>query len=260
VTEPFELHRAGEYRRQVRASLARVWENVFDWEHLPALHARDFESVALHESGEWGWRGEITLPGGRRQALQMIADKPAGSYVVTTLEGVGAGTEIRTRLTERARHRTDVHVEFFAPIADPARLKMIGDAYVAVYTRLWDEDEAMMLAREAALRRRRTKPAPLVLGAEADIRARLPMHVEFGGSPFRIVEIDGRLHAHALTCPHWLGPLDAPLDGTVVRCPWHGYTFDVCTGKSADGRGLALQAPPRVEISDGSVRLLPASA
>jgi nitrite reductase/ring-hydroxylating ferredoxin subunit len=32
-------------------------------------------------------------------------------------------------------------------------------------------------------------------------------------------------------CPHKGGPLaEGPLDGTVVTCPWHGFTVDVRTG------------------------------
>jgi hypothetical protein len=33
------LHLAATYAREVEAGTARVWENVFDWEHFPALHA-----------------------------------------------------------------------------------------------------------------------------------------------------------------------------------------------------------------------------
>jgi nitrite reductase/ring-hydroxylating ferredoxin subunit len=34
-------------------------------------------------------------------------------------------------------------------------------------------------------------------------------------------------------CPHFGGPLDdAPVDDRgIVTCPWHGYRFDVRTGR-----------------------------
>ena len=69
------------------------------------------------------------------------------------------------------------------------------------------------------------------------------------------------LMAYAATCPHWLGPLDAtPVVDGCVRCPWHGYRFDVRSGGSADGRGLRLATPPRVLIEEGQVELRPADS
>jgi hypothetical protein len=29
---------AATYKREVHAGIERIWENVLDWEHLPALH------------------------------------------------------------------------------------------------------------------------------------------------------------------------------------------------------------------------------
>jgi nitrite reductase/ring-hydroxylating ferredoxin subunit len=179
---------------------------------------------------------------------------------VTTLEGPGAGSEIRVRLTPRAPKETGVEVEFHVHEHRPERLEMIGARYVDVYRRLWDEDEAMMIARERALGRRKRRSmssnAPKTLGALADVRAQLPFVVSFGGEQFRLVDLDGAIVAHAATCPHWLGPLDdAAVEGGRIVCPWHGYAFDVASGESCDGRALRLAAPPRVLVADGVVRL-----
>jgi nitrite reductase/ring-hydroxylating ferredoxin subunit len=95
----------------------------------------------------------------------------------------------------------------------------------------------------------REHPRRLVLGPPEDVRARAPFCVELGGRSYRIVELGGELVAHAAVCPHWLGPLrGAPVEDGCVRCPWHGYRFDLRTGRSADGRGLRLPPAPRVEI------------
>jgi nitrite reductase/ring-hydroxylating ferredoxin subunit len=254
---------AGRYTRTVRASLARVWENVFDWEHLPSLHARDFAACTLIDSGDWGWRARlVSQPGdeARAQIIELRADRATGRYVVTTLEGPGRASEIRTALTQRAAHETDIDVGFHVPETDTARLSWIGARYIETYRRLWDEDEAMMRGRERALRRRRprTTARRRRLGGLAEVRARLPLLVTFGGERFRVVELDGALVAHGADCPHWLGPLDqAPLErGGVVRCPWHGYAFDVASGRSCDGRGLRLAEAPRVEIVDDDVVLV----
>lgn len=253
---------AGRYTRTVRASLARVWENVFDWEHLPSLHARDFAACTLIDSGDWGWRVRLLShprDESKAQIVELRADRPAGHYVVTTLEGPGAGAQIRTQLVMRAAHETDIDVGFHVPESDKARLSWIGARYIETYRRLWDEDEAMMRGRERALRRRRPKTTAKRrrLGPVSEVRARLPLLVTFGGERFRVVELNGALVAHGADCPHWLGPLDhAPLERGVVRCPWHGYAFDVATGRSCDGRGLRLAEAPRVEVVDDDVVLV----
>lgn len=260
---PPALARAGVYRREVKASLARIWENVFDWEHLPSLHANDFAACALVDRGRWGWRIRlVNQPGDetKAQILELRVDRPKKRYCVTTLEGPGAGSEIRVQLTPRAPRETDVEVEFHVLEPRPERLALIGERYVEVYRRLWDEDEAMMIARERAQgrlkRRTMSSRAPKKLGALDAVRAKLPLLVSFGGERFRLVDLDGAIVAHAATCPHWLGPLDeAPINDSCIMCPWHGYAFDVRTGESADGRGLKLATPPRVVIADGVVSL-----
>jgi nitrite reductase/ring-hydroxylating ferredoxin subunit len=253
---------AGTYRRTIRAGLDRVWENVFDWEHLPALHEQDFHAVELLDSGSWGWRVRlINQPGdpSRAQVIAMSADKRAHRYNVVTLHGPGKGSEIRTTLSPRSRQSTGVAVEFFVPrgVRD---LPAIAQRYREIYTRLWDQDEAMMMRRARVLARRRrsrrSNPRRKVLGPVDSVRARVPLIVEFGGEPFRIVELEGALVAHAATCPHWLGPLDeaAVVDGC-IRCPWHGYKFDIRTGASVDGRNFMLPRPPQVVVQSGVVSL-----
>ena len=260
--QPCPLGFAGRYERVVNASLARVWENVFDWEHLPALHAEDFLAVDLLECADWGWRLRlVNQPGDwdKAQTIEMRADRAAGLYCAVTLDGPGAGTEIRTRLEPRSPHRTSVIVEFHVPESRPDRLARIGGRYAEIYRRLWDQDEAMMVVRERALaarRRRARTPRARKLGAFEAVRAATPMVVNFGGKRFRIVELDGRLIAHAATCPHWLGPLDGvPVQNGVIRCPWHGYVFAIRTGRSCDGHSLRLDPAPQVSVENGWVFL-----
>jgi nitrite reductase/ring-hydroxylating ferredoxin subunit len=179
--------------------------------------------------------------------------------VTRTLRGAGQGTEIWTRLAPRAGDETAIEVEFLVPdVADGAR-DALGRAYLALYERLWDEDEAMMRRREAELRALRARPrgeadAPdVALGRLADLRARLPLVVECGGRAYRVVELEGGLAAHATVCPHRLGPLDAcAVEDGALRCPWHGYRFDARTGEGLDGRRLHLPPAPRVAIDAGA--------
>ena len=96
------LRLAGIYRRQVNASLARIWENVFDWEHLSHLHSGSFAECALMDAGPWGWRVALTAIGApAAQVIEMRADCEKNSYTTTTIKGIGAGTEIRVALSPR---------------------------------------------------------------------------------------------------------------------------------------------------------------
>lgn len=256
---------AGRYDREVAVGVGRVWENVLDWEHLPALHAGQFHSIALLDSGPQGWRARVlNQPGDAAQAqiIEVRIDRASGRYCSATVEGPGAGTEIWTTLTPLANDRTAVAVTFHVSETRPDRLGRIGARYGQVYARLWDEDEAMMVERERALiarlSRSRDPVLPLNLGSIDDLRATLPRLVTFGGERFRLIELEGQLIAHAATCPHWLGPLgDGPVVDGCIRCPWHGYGFDVRTGASSDGRGLALAPAPRVSVEQGEVILFP---
>lgn len=47
-----------------------------------------------------------------------------------------------------------------------------------------------------------------------------------------VANVDGRLHALDGLCPHQGGPLGrGTLHGTTLTCPWHGWQFDVTTGR-----------------------------
>ena len=258
MTQARALHLAGTYRRRVGASLARIWENVFDWEHLAHLHDGSFAECTLIDSGSWGWRVNLTtVDAPTAQIIELRADRASGRYTSTTLDGAGAGTEIRVALVSVEPDRVDVTVDFHIPESRSDRLEALGAAYVAAYARLWDEDEAMMQQRERALAQRRTpdRTAPLLdLGDERTVRAALPIFFQFGGAPFRLVDLEGEIVAHSAICPHWLGPLDeAPVVDGEIRCPWHGYRFDVASGVCRAHPALTLAPAPVIELINGRI-------
>lgn len=251
------LQLAGTYHRRVRASLRRIWENVHDWEHLAHLHDDSFAACDLLDRGSWGWRARLVIAKGDEQVIELTADPDRGRYVSTTLEGTGVGTEIRVQLTPVAAALTDVSVEFHVPETRPERLPRIGEAYAAVYARLWDEDEAMMRERErmlAAIKSASAGPAEMDLGEAAAVRAQLPLIFGLAGRSFRLMELDGALIAHSTVCPHWLGPLgDAPVEDGTLRCPWHGYRFDVVSGACIGRPALKLDTAPAIRVENGRV-------
>lgn len=72
---------------------------------------------------------------------------------------------------------------------------------------------------------------------------------EADGISLAIVQPDGRDAPAVLAnrCSHRGGPLsDGEIDGSCIRCPWHGSEFDVATG--AVVRGPATVAQPAYEV------------
>ena len=52
------------------------------------------------------------------------------------------------------------------------------------------------------------------------------------GKEIAIFRKEGKLFAIDNLCPHEGGPLgEGTLNGTCVTCPWHGWQFDITTGK-----------------------------
>ena len=56
--------------------------------------------------------------------------------------------------------------------------------------------------------------------------------IRVDGKDVAIFNIDGQYYAMDDICPHMGAPLgEGTLDGENVICPWHGWTFNVKTGK-----------------------------
>ena len=63
--------------------------------------------------------------------------------------------------------------------------------------------------------------------------------VSANGCDIALCNVDGKFFALDNTCPHHGGPLgEGFLNGKTVTCPWHGWSFNVCTGESPVMSGL----------------------
>ncbi len=70
--------------------------------------------------------------------------------------------------------------------------------------------------------------------------------------PMALFNVGGEIFAINAVCPHRGGPLaGGKLTGSVVACPWHGWTFDVKTG-GPDHPGGHSVAAYEVKV-DGTV-------
>jgi nitrite reductase (NADH) small subunit len=55
---------------------------------------------------------------------------------------------------------------------------------------------------------------------------------QLDGRTVALANVEGELYAIDNTCLHRGGPLgQGELQGKVVTCPWHGWQYDVTTGK-----------------------------
>ena len=77
--------------------------------------------------------------------------------------------------------------------------------------------------------------------------------VDLNGKTLAVAIIDGVFHATHNTCLHRGGPLcGGSVEGKIVTCPWHGWQFDVTTGKSSQNPAVGVPCYP-VEIRGGEV-------
>ena len=76
--------------------------------------------------------------------------------------------------------------------------------------------------------------------------------VESGGVTVAVFNAGGqRFHACGALCPHEDGPLaDGWLEGDVVVCPWHGYDYDLATGRCRVDPDLAIPIYPVRVVGD----------
>ena len=59
--------------------------------------------------------------------------------------------------------------------------------------------------------------------------------VQVAGQAIALANVGGSFYAINNPCLHRGGPLgEGHLDGKVVTCPWHGWQYDVTTGKTIE--------------------------
>ncbi len=88
-----------------------------------------------------------------------------------------------------------------------------------------------------------------VVGRAADLPPGSRRIVAVGGREIGVFNVKGKYYALRNTCPHQSAPLclgevtglvvaDAPgelrwtRDGEILRCPWHGWEFDILNGRT----------------------------
>ena len=69
-----------------------------------------------------------------------------------------------------------------------------------------------------------------------------------GNKAVALANVEGKLYAINNTCLHRGGPLgQGTMNGEVVTCPWHGWQYNVTTGKVVQNPAVGVDCY-RVEV------------
>ena len=267
ASEDSRLDHVGSYRRRLPVSLDRMYENALDWQHLPFQHSSSFSAIDCLDYGGWGWRATVTSVqggGASTSLLELMLDRDARCWITRNLQGPNVGAEIWTHVFVVSERVLDIVVDFFVPDVPKTARDKVGMAYANAYENLYDEDVAMMTERQRQLDQRLdgiNRGEKIELGIADGLE--LPLQVTLSGRRFvlnRLSDEGAGLPenwvVYPAQCPHQLGPLgEVPLVEGTVRCPWHGYVFDVTTGACVSGSHCQFGEVPQVLLSDAGVTL-----
>ena len=65
------------------------------------------------------------------------------------------------------------------------------------------------------------------------------------GKAIALANVGGKFHAINNTCLHRGGPLgQGVLEGNIVTCPWHGWEYNVTTGKVVRNPAVGVDCYP----------------
>lgn len=91
------------------------------------------------------------------------------------------------------------------------------------------------------------------VGGSADVPEGGSRQFEAAGRRVAVFRLDGALFAMDGVCPHRGGPVgEGTVENGVVACPWHGWRFEVRTGRCVNTPGAAQACFP-VREEDGSI-------
>jgi nitrite reductase (NADH) small subunit len=79
------------------------------------------------------------------------------------------------------------------------------------------------------------------------------LEVVVGERIVALFNVEGRIYAIDGVCAHQGGPLGkGRLTGSTVTCPWHGWQYDVCTGRHCLSSSI-VQPQFLVRIEDDAI-------
>jgi nitrite reductase (NADH) small subunit len=99
-------------------------------------------------------------------------------------------------------------------------------------------------------------PAFIRIAPLGEVRPNRPVVRELNGHEIALFNIDGIVHAVSNVCPHQKAPVisEGTLDGSVISCPMHGWSFDLVTGLVVNGSGRIRRYETKVEGDEIMIR------
>jgi nitrite reductase/ring-hydroxylating ferredoxin subunit len=80
-------------------------------------------------------------------------------------------------------------------------------------------------------------------------------HVVVGEEEIAVANVDGDFYAVQGHCLHLQGPLgEGRLEAEVLSCPWHGWQYDVRTGRNMFDLAIQLRTY-EVRVEDGAIEV-----
>jgi len=75
-----------------------------------------------------------------------------------------------------------------------------------------------------------------------EVPAGMIRELQIDGKVLALANVDGKFYAIDNVCLHRGGPLaEGELSGHSVTCPWHGWQYDVTTGKTTMNPAVGVQ-------------------
>ncbi|MBW3573492.1 MAG: Rieske 2Fe-2S domain-containing protein [Actinobacteria bacterium] len=211
-------------------------------------------SCAQHQAGDIGLAGsKVRIAGASRDGYHVFLGADLGVRRVgevvgrVAAEDVPAAVEAVVGAWESMRHDGE---------GLGATVARIGhDAFARHLEAVMDERWATGPEPGSEL----APPTSAPVETAASVRELAPgsvTSVSIGTTRLAVANVDGTYCAVADECPHAGASLGAgTLDGTSLRCPRHGGTFDVRTGEVLAGPPEEPAACHPIEVVDGVVRL-----
>ncbi|MCA9156976.1 MAG: non-heme iron oxygenase ferredoxin subunit [Planctomycetales bacterium] len=99
-------------------------------------------------------------------------------------------------------------------------------------------------------------PTRIKVAEISDIPPGSSKFVDADGLLLALFNIDGVFYALDDACPHQGAPLsEGEIRGCVVVCPWHGWEFDVTSGKRVNPFGAPNTETYRVVVEGNDVMI-----
>ncbi|MBX3444833.1 MAG: precorrin-3B synthase [Planctomyces sp.] len=93
--------------------------------------------------------------------------------------------------------------------------------------------------------------------AESALQDSSGLEVEVGGRGYALFRVDGRVRCIDAACPHEGASLaQGEFKDGVVTCPWHGWTFNACSGCSLEPAGNDVRSYETL-VEGGSIYIRP---